>query len=281
MKAYSILILSLFCIFHLTPSIEGHEYPSQQLRREIILLNLVNSLYLTADQMHMLTIKIREAEEIRNSTNQYQKDQEAAFQIILSKMKQHLLANMEIPESIKKQFYQMKKTFNQIEHQNEQLLKELEQKVMQRLNENQILVIETYKPCIIPPKQGRIGQTVEYKKAGIEHMLDHIRNMPNKKFQFVKNRMIGRNISRLERHSGIMTQKEKQEHAEKLEAIFEKVRNISEKEFFLQKNLLARELLPEENQVLYHQQKNDLTRIGRFLLDPALLPILENKLEQG
>ena len=121
----------------------------------------------------------------------------------------------------------------------------------------------------------------EYKKAGIEHMLDHIRNMPNKKFQFVKNRMIGRNISRLERHSGIMTQKEKQEHAEKLEAIFEKVRNISEKEFFLQKNLLARELLPEENQVLYHQQKNDLTRIGRFLLDPALLPILENKLEQG
>ena len=281
MKIYSVLILSLLCVCKSVFGTESNEHLSKQLRYEIILLNLVNSLYLTSDQMQLLTIKIHEAEEIRNSTNQHKKDKESEFEIILRKIKQHLLRNEEIPESIKKQFHQMKGTFDQIEHQNGQLLKDLEQEVVQQLNENQILSIETYRPCMIPPKQGRIGQSVELKEKGIINMLDHIRYMDNKKFQFVKYKIIKRNISRLEKHSGIMTQEEKQEHKIKMENTLEKVRNLSDKKFFLQKNMLAREFLPEENLVLHHQRKNDLSRIGRFLLDPVLLPILENKLEQG
>ncbi len=273
----------LFLCAVLTAEVQGkvdQENKLPYLRRDIVLLNLVNGLYLTADQMETLVEEIKEAEDIREKYQKKSEQLESDYKMVLEDIKNVLFEGKEIDEDLKKQFNQMKEIQYQLEDDSGEKLLGLESEVSQMLTDNQLIVIEQFKPCIIPPAQGKIGQSTEAAAEGIVHMLERVRNMPDRLYESVKNNIADNQLDKMERHVGFQNDDEKEAYKQELLDLFSDVRGLPDQEFFVQKIGLARNLLPDNPQIR-KQLKNELGRVGQFLLDSALIPILENRLKEG
>ncbi|MCJ7812460.1 hypothetical protein MUP95_03965, partial [bacterium] len=250
------------------------------LHRDIVLLNLVNGLYLTADQMETLVEEIKEAEEIRKEYQKKSEQLEDDYKTALEDIKNVLFEGQEIPEDLKKEFHQLKEIQYQLEDECGEKLIGLESEVTSLLTENQLTVIDHYKPCTIPPAQGKIGQSTETATEGIVRMLERIRYMPERQYEKIKNNIADSQIDRIERHIAFHNQDEKEAYKQEFLDLFNNVRGLSDQKFFVQKGELARNLLPDNPQIR-KQLKNELGRVGQFLLDSALIPILEDRLNES
>lgn len=275
-----VIFLSLFIVFFSFALGAQKENPLAELQRDIVLLNLVNGLYLTTDQTEALIHMIENADEVKENYQKEMNRWQSDFQDVLKEIKDVLLQEEELPEDLKKQYHEMKKIQFEIEDEFGEKLLELESEATHLLTQNQLMVIDQYKPCTIPPAQGKIGQSVETAAEGIARLLERIRMMPDTRYEFAKDKITDSQIERAERHVGFQNNKEKETYRKAVLEIFEEARNLSDQEFLVQKGELVQNLLPEDvpNR---KQRKNELGRVGHFLLDPALIPILENQLKEG
>jgi hypothetical protein len=183
----------------------------------------------------------------------------------------------EIPDDMKKRVHRMNELRYRLEDERGEKLAALESEVENMLTRNQLIIIDEYKPCMIPPEQGKIGQSVETAAKGIVRMLTRIRRMPNERYRMMKEMVADMSIEKVERHVGFKTPEEKEAYRLEIYETFEKARNLSDQEFMVQKGELARKLLPDDAK-LRKFRKNQLSKVGRFLLDPALIPILEERI---
>lgn len=270
-----------FYLFFIT-SAHGAEKtdPIVELQRDIVLLNLVNGLYLTTDQTETLIQTIENADEIKEDYQQEINRCQSDFQDVLEEIKDVLLRGEELSENLKEQYHEMKKAQFEIEDEFGEKLAELESEVTDLLTLNQLTVIDQYKPCTIPPAQGKIGQSVESAAEGIVHLLERIRIMPDTRYELMKSRLADSQIELVERHIGFLDQEEKETYKQVVLNIFNEMKALSDQEFIVQKGEMAKSLLPEDNQIQKYR-KNELGRVGHFLLDSALLPILENRFKEN
>lgn len=252
----------------------------RQLDREIVLLNLINGLHLTTEQMGALIDKIDEAERVRNEFSWETERRESSFEDILEDVKEVLSKGEEIPEDLKKRVHRMKEDEHGLEDEMGEKLVRLENEVEALLTKNQLIVVNTYKPCTIPPERGKIGQSVETAAEGMTQLLTRIRRMPGSRYEMMKDMFVDAHLDRIERHLGFENSEEKETWRQKMLETFEKVRRMPDQDFLMQKGELARELMPEEMKT-FKPRKNQLSRVGHFLLDPALKPLLERRLKQG
>lgn len=277
---WKMILLSLY--FGLISIARGteKENPLAELQRDIVLLNLVNGLYLTTDQTETLIDAIERAEDIKED---YQKEighWQNDYEDILEDIRKVLLRGEELNEDLKTEHHEMKAIQFQIEDKFGGQLIELESEVTDLLTQNQLMVIDQYVPCTIPPAQGKIGQSVETAAEGIARLLERIRMMPDTRYEFAKDMLTDSQIERAERHAGFQNNNEKEAYRKAVLEIFEEARYLSDQDFIVQKGELARSLLPEDSQI-HKLRKNELGRVGHFLLDSALIPILENRLKEG
>ena len=274
------IFLSLFLVFFSIAQGAEKENPIAEVQRDIVLLNLVNGLYLTTDQTETLIDRIERAEDIKED---YQKEIDRwqnDYKDILEDIRKVLLRGEELDEDLKTEHHEMKAIQFQIEDTfGEQLIK-LESEVTNLLTQNQLMVIDQYVPCTIPPAQGKIGQSVETAAEGVARLLERIRIMPDTRYEFMKDMFVDSQIERVERHVGFQNDDEKEAYIQAVLEIFEETRNLSDQDFIVQKGELARSLLPEDSQIR-KLRKNELGRVGHFLLDSALIPILENRLKKS
>ncbi|MBN2029699.1 hypothetical protein JW824_05585 [bacterium] len=274
-----LVLLINFLFISVTQGAEKED-PIVELQRDIVLLNLVNGLYLTTDQTETLIQAIERADEIKEDyqkeINRWQSD----FQDVLEEIKDILLRGEELPEDLKKQHHEMKKIQFEIENEFGEKLAGLESEVTDLLTLNQLTVIDQYKPCTIPPYQGKIGQSVETAAEGIVRLLERIRMMPDMRYERMKEMLIDSQIELVERHIGFQDQEEKEAFKQTALDIFAEAKALSDQEFIVQKGEMARSLLPEDSQIRKYR-KNELGRVGQFLLDSALLPILKNRLNDN
>lgn len=250
------------------------------LHRDIILLNLVNGLYLTPDQTHQLLNKIEEAEKARIAFKSGMKKISSELESTLDAVRVVLLEGTEIPDNLKKQVHQVQQKRHRLDDRQSEILCRLESEVEALLSPNQMEVIADYNPCIVPPAQGKIGQSVEAAAEGIVRAMTRFRRLLPNQYEMAKEMFIDFHMKKYNRVIGFQNEQESDVYRLMVNDILDKSYDLSDKEFMLEKASLAQSLIPEKIKTR-KPKKNQLGRTGRFLLDPALIPLLESTLHRS
>ena len=145
------------------------------------------------------------------------------------------------------------------------------------LEGHQLYGLEHYVPCVIPPEgEARIGQA-EDTHAG-QALLQRIRDIPDTQFearkQRIAQRILERVLARLPQSQALALDQE--EEAEWMLCFLEQVRGLDEMTFAVRK-----EELVEEVKSRYASPEVPVgvsAKIERHLLDPRIIPLLEENL---
>ena len=250
----------------------------KKLHREVLLLNLINGLELSSDQMRLILEKAKEAEELREEFKDKAEGNVDETVAVLSELKATLMRGEDIPPSLRERAHQVQGANKALKQEYEEEMSKLALEVREALGEHQLHALENYIPCLIPPEgEARIGQAEG--TTHLERALERIREMPSPVFERRKERMAQRAIEMAKGHlpKGFIINEE--EEKERLISIFEEARAMSEVEFELEKENLAQQLKsPYE---LPELPLDVSVKIERFLLDPLIIPLLEEKLAIG
>ena len=254
------------------------------LRKEITLHNLINGLYLSQDQIVQMLPVLRKVERLREEQRAKAISHARQMEEVLTKIRETVARDEEIGEDLAREFHQAKKKGEDLRAEFHGSMMPYQDEIKGILNENQRALINDFKPCVIPPRDtwdsARIGQASGDTRMG-ERFLTRVRGMDERAYRRRKSFMIERYIARGERHVGVLGDDERAEEKRRVADILEKARELSDVDFEAQKGDLARELKgPHEKamQSRHRRHKGDLDKVGRFLLDPKLIPILEKRL---
>jgi hypothetical protein len=243
------------------------------LHRQIQLLNLINGLELTPKQMHFILEKAREAQETREALKA--EADIAELEAVLAEIRDTLMEGQNVPDELRDAFFTAKEENKRLIETYRPETVRLAEEVEEILESHQLYALEHYVPCVIPPEgELRIGQARDAK--GVT-MLERLRTVPADRFERHKERIARRVLRELEKrsHRRILIFDRRQELHRILD-LLEKARSLSDVDFELEKETLIEALLaPYEA----HRPRVDVTAvIGRHLLDPAIIPLLEQKL---
>jgi hypothetical protein len=254
------------------------------LRKEIVLNNLVNGLYLSPEQMAKMLTILKKVDGIKGEYRVKAASQVRQMEEILERIRETVARDEEVDGELVREFHRAKKGLQDLKEEFHGSMMPYRDEMEGVLNENQRALIDEFRPCVIPPQDtgdsARIGQASGNTRMG-ERLLTRIRQMDERIYGRRKSFIIERHVERVERHVGVLSDKERAEEERRVADIFEKARELSDVDFEAQKGNLARELKePHEKamQSRHRRRKGDLDKLGRFLLDPKLIPILEKRL---
>ena len=146
------------------------------------------------------------------------------------------------------------------------------------LEQHQIYALVHFVPCVIPPQQdeARIGQTED--AAAAEEVMARIRAIPDARFERSKEEITRRITEHLKTHlpgGSILVINEEEEIARIL-SILDEAKGLSDVEFELHKTDLAQQVLFAYE--LPEAAADTCLKIEKRLLDPRIIPLLEEKL---
>lgn len=248
-----------------------------ELQREVQLLNLLNGVELSADQMRFLLEKAQEAQEIREEFKDKADGNIEETIEVLSELKAILMRGENIPDPLRERWYSTHSKNLKLKGEYEEEMTRMAREVQGILEEHQIYALEQFVPCVIPPKGGaRIGQAEDTTAA--EGVLARIRAIPTAKFERKKEEIARRIMERLKIHlpRGFVLAISEETETARILSILEETKGLSDVEFELQKTDLVQQVksayeLPEAS-------TDTCLKIERHLLDPRIIPLLEEKL---
>jgi len=266
----------------------------RSLFEDITLLNLVNGLNLTEDQIKQILQYNKEAQLLRE-----QMETENARIITgvidsYSELKSTLEKNEGIPKDIERQAFMMEQEAKRINGELMAGVANIEKEMTDILLESQVEVINNFNPCLIPPKDlkdpVRAGQAAN-SEQGLD-MLRRIRKIPPEVYEEKKPEIVERHLEMIQKHTGKLNDDEKKREAERLMKVLDKARAMSDKDFELNGPDLAKEFISEskknlekdkelqkELEKIHQERRGGPSRTGRFLINPKIMPILEKRLE--
>ena len=242
----SIFLVVASIIFSLKPfspillAASQEEFQQQEgrirvLQDKISLINLINGLHLSDDQMQKIIAiattagKIK-ADEIRHTPKLIESmdKTEIAFGNLETEILKGQPAAGEIPKlanRYKKNLLQMQDDLFARIHKRQ---RELEAKLRTVLSQEQIRVVEDFKPCLLPPTEManpvNAGQAANHDK--MIRFMQQIREMPAKEWQGRKHQIIREYVQEISVHKYRMTVKEQDIEVKRLTGLMEKVRRI-------------------------------------------------------
>jgi hypothetical protein len=243
------------------------------LQREVQLLNLINGLELTPEQMRFIVEKAREAQETREGLKAEADVEE--LEAVLVEIRDTLLTGQQIPDGLKDAFSAARAENKRLVEAYRKDALRLTGEIEEILESHQLYTLEHYVPCVIPPEgKPRIGQAREGKGAAL---LEAFRGLPADRFERTRDtiaRRVLQGLVRRFRRRVVILDKEKE--LDRILDLLERVGSLPDVEFELEKEDLIQELLaPYEAS----RRRVDVRPvIGRHLLDPAIIPLLEQKL---
>jgi len=242
------------------------------LRREIQLLNLINGLELTPDQMRFILEKAQEAQEIREELKGEADTEEMSA--VLEEIRDTLMAGQNLSPELRERFFAAKADNERLMDEYQEEATHLAQEIEDILEEHQLYALEQYVPCVIPPEgELRIGQA---QGAGGGAVLERLRAIPDDRFERHKEEIARRALERIREHVHGAVILDEEAELERIEGLMEEARALSDVEFELQKEALIEELL--EPYEAARPPVEPTAVIARHLLDPAIIPLLEEKL---
>lgn len=275
-----ISLITVLALAFLYPAFsQPEDIPDSGIResaQEIQLLNLINSLYLTKDQIQFILIRVEELERIKQTGS----EEAAGHKEILERIKEDLKKDNYVNDINREEFQRVKEYAEELRKQYKEKQREYAQEIKEKLTLVQQKIIEDYRPCIIPPKgPARIGQADDGGRFH-EH-IERIYNMPEDIYSQRKDELAKKVIERAKDHMlkeiDISELDEKYLTREILD-FYEKVRGMDEIEFEVKKEDLSKEF---KEMLPHHNVQTDLiTKIQRLLLNPSIIPPLEERLEK-
>jgi len=244
------------------------------LHREVQLLNLINGLELMPEQMCFVLEKAQEAQETREELKGEADAEEMSA--VLEEMRGTLMEGQNLSPELRERFFAAKADNERLMEEYQEEVTRLAQEIEGVLEEHQLYALERYVPCVIPPEgELRVGQA--QGTGGGEAVLERLRALPADRFDRHEEEIARRVLERIREHlHGAVLILDEEAELERMESLIEETRALSDVEFELQKGDLVEELLaPYE---VARPQRDTTMMIARHLLDPAIIPLLEEKL---
>jgi len=245
------------------------------LRREVQLLNLINGLELTPEQMRFIVEKAQEAQELRQEL-QAEADAEEMTGV-LEEFRATLMAGENVSPDLAEQWHIVQGRLHTARDAYEAELTRIAGEVEEVLEEHQLYALEQYVPCVVPPEgELRVGQA--RGTDGGEAVLERLRALPAERFERHGKEIARRILERIREHMhGAVVILDEEAELERIAGLVEEARALSDVEFELQKESLVEELLAPYEAA--RPQREPTAVIARHLLDPAIIPLLEEKLD--
>lgn len=288
MKTMARLLASILClVFAGLPGFspifsQEKAFPQDEtevLRREIRVLNLVNGLDLSLKQMQVVRDNARETRRLLQESRLYYNSRQPELDQVLEEIKRYRLENKDVPLELAQRFHSLERELKKERGRVQKAIQSLARDTEKCLEQHQLHQLDSYIPCIIPPKgESRIGQAVDVK--GISERLARLRNVPDRVYEKKKAQIVGKTLEQMKLRAGpLFDERRTDEVAEGLGDFYDRLRRLSDVDFEIQKDSLAREfatLLKPQSRPLNLNQK-----IEAFLLAPEIIPILNARIEKA
>jgi hypothetical protein len=285
-----------------SPQASGDPGVIKQLRVEINTLNLMNGLHLSVEQVEALLAGARENRELRTALlgegggktppAVSSKERYEALLELKGKLERGEDTDGAYLRELKKRLETGKaaKPFRPDRARYHRELRALERGIEKILLESQKDVISTYKPCLIPPKNlkdpVRVGQAANRTAAG--KMLERMRKLSQSRWDKMGRAILERALGHWEERKGKFSEEERSRELEKALAVVNEARALSEIEFQMKKDDLAKRVtftdrkddLKKELKGLLKERHDPPGTIAMTLLDPRIIPVLERRLKQ-
>jgi hypothetical protein len=198
--------------------------------------------------------------------------------------------NQPVPPEVEKRAAQLEQRAKKEIHMNSsQALKDVEKKLDKVFTDAQKEVINTFNPCLIPPKDlknpVRAGQASD--NTMLTNMLKKLRSMSEDEWEKMKDGFVERHLNEIQKHIGKLSAEELAAEKKRILEIVENARTMDDAEFQLNLPRLSESLKPahkvkemrEELHKLEENRMNALGRVGQFFMKPIVVPILTKRLE--
>jgi len=250
----------------------------RQIKGEISLLNLLNGLYLSREQLDQLIDLAEQATELRG---QYLADAAPDLDDYIGELSLFRKALYSPSGATQEEKNRVFKWERRVEIMPRDMVAEklgrIEERVRTVLSDGQIAIIEEFKPCLIPPKNlanpVAVGQasTTEREEAA----LDIIRRMPDRLYKERRLPIATMIVHSGEREKGKVPEDVKTQMIETYIRKMDEARRMSDVDFELNRRELAEEFRLFDDDVTYHKgHQRDLGKISRFLLSDVAAAVL-------
>jgi len=270
----------------------------QDLFLDISTINLLNGLRLTREQTKAILALAREAEERRNDGRRVETYRKALADAVAAYEAFKAEANKGNPpgESATRRAVHFERRIKMLRNRRAELIDrhtpEFDARLQGILTEGQLQIIETFRPCLVPPKDlkdpVRAGQVASDRGV---RMLARVRRVPERLWRERKHFIASRHVEKIGHGRLEITDKEARAAEEKhFIDVVEKARAMSDVEFEMEKSALAQQLSPQERlgQLLERSRvvrskavPRQVSRAARWLLHPRIIPILAERLKTG
>lgn len=248
----------------------------KELRNQIVLYNLVNGLYLTEDQMWFILRKAKEVEKVRKEMIRQVEDNISEQTEVLEELKEQVKNEVpDISRDLAKKVHEGSEFGKKLRKEYIDTVKEAVKEVKAKLDETQLYNLQNFQPCLVPPRgPSRIGQ--DTSSGGAANLLERIRKMQSRPYSRNKDNIADRFIDRISLKNPHISEEELEEAREKVLEVMDEVRKLSDVDFELQKQDKVGEL---KSLIETEDKRDDVDqRIARFLLNPQIIPVLEEKI---
>lgn len=247
-------------------------------KREISLLNLLNGLYLSPEQLDELIVLAREAEEIRGGFFERAAGQADAYITELSTLRDALYTTTGPSPGVNHAAVEMEHAveMDPLREVSKQL-GALEDQARQVLGDGQAAIIEGFEPCLIPPKDLRdpvaVGQASTTQRQ--EEALDIIRRMPASLYNERKEEIADTIVAMGEHEKGKMPADVRANMLATLVQKMDDIRHMDGVDFEMQRRELGESFVLFDDDETYYHGKRELGKISRYLLNGHAAGILE------
>jgi len=261
----------------LAPVQKPPAYPEELVNvvTDVRVLNLVNSLYLTPEQMRALSAIIERANAERQASKP-EADALVAQSVALASQVRGELAAGGITPSTQDRLRAAMVQNAERKRQTEARLQQYVTQVKGVLDQNQIVLVSEFIPCLIPIRSltnpERIGQAQD--TAGAEQQLTVARRLPQQQVDA----MIPRAQERLQAallHKHLPTA-ELEARVADLPRVIAEARVMSDTEFEVKKTELAKRVMPPDKPAVAGEALD--RRIAEYLLCPNLVTIFAQRM---
>ena len=284
---FTFFTVLLSCLIFITTTSPANAAPfgtnseALELTSQIRSINLLNSLYLTKRQFQQLLPIVLEADRLNRELEFYNDSKKSQVNALLTQVRDQLKDNIDLSKDLKKKFRDTKKEMDKTHLAYEENIKKLTAKVKTVLNENQLVMISEYKPCIVPQKSvtnpERIGQSDNAEK--LDKVMKKIRSTPQRKYKRVKSKILSKMDENLKKK--IKDNKARQAYLDKVSKTMDKVRKMSDEDYEIKKQKIFETLAVPKKKYNPGKGKRKKSKedkyISRFILNPNIIPYLEYK----
>lgn len=277
-----LILITGSIVFYLTRPVSSVEDKTtaqyNQLSRDVETLNLINSLYLTKEQVRQLIPVIREADklsgEAQREVEAYRKNGAELFR----EMKKELSVNIDLSDSLKERYG---RHYHDGEVKKKAFVKRMDgliDKAESILNRNQRVILSEYVPCHVPQVSvthpERIGQAAD--NTEIIRKMSQIRMVSGDKYNELKPKIEEKIREKLE--SKVKDPAKRREIFNNVMTMLEKSRSMSDEQFEIEKDGMINDIKLAVDQKQEKGEDHSRDYIRRFILNPGILEILERKI---